>query len=49
MSLILNITLTKGAGVTSWEAVPVVLDAEQDRPRPATAEEAAVLDALITP
>ncbi len=49
VSLILNITLTKGAGVTSWEAVPVVLDAEQDRPRPATAEEAAVLDALITP
>ena len=49
VSLILNITLTKGAGVTAWEAVPVVLDAEQDRPRPATAEEAAVLEALITP
>jgi len=49
VSLILNITLTENVGVTSWEAVPVVLDAEQDRPRPATAEEAAVLRALITP
>jgi poly-gamma-glutamate synthesis protein (capsule biosynthesis protein) len=49
VSLILNITLTKGAGVTVWEAVPVVLDAEQDRPRPATAEEAAVLRALLVP
>jgi poly-gamma-glutamate synthesis protein (capsule biosynthesis protein) len=49
VSLILNITLTAGAGVTSWEAVPVVLDAEQDRPRPATPGEAAVLESLIEP
>jgi poly-gamma-glutamate synthesis protein (capsule biosynthesis protein) len=49
VSLILNITLTKGAGVTSWEAVPVVQDASEDRPRPATAEEAAILQDLVTP
>ena len=49
VSLILNITLTKGVGVTAWEAVPVTLDAEADRPRPATAEEAAVLQQLIQP
>ncbi len=49
VSLILNVTLTKGVGVTSWEAVPVTLDAEVDRPRPATAEEAAVLQQLIQP
>jgi|CXWL01.1.fsa_nt_gi poly-gamma-glutamate synthesis protein (capsule biosynthesis protein) len=49
VSLILNITLTKGIGVTAWEAVPVTLDAEADRPRPATADEAAVLQQLIQP
>jgi poly-gamma-glutamate synthesis protein (capsule biosynthesis protein) len=49
VSLILNITLTKGVGVTGWEAVPVTLDAEADRPRPATADEAAVLQQLIQP
>ena len=49
MSLVLDVTLTKGVGVTGWEAKAVVLDAEQDRPRPATAGEAAVLEALISP
>lgn len=49
VSLILNITLTKGVGVTGWEAVPVTLDAEADRPRPATADEAAVLQQLVLP
>ncbi len=47
VSLILNITLTKGRGVTSYEAVPVTLDENEDRPRPATAGEAAVLRGLI--
>lgn len=47
VSLILNITLTKGAGVTSWQAVAVTQDASEDRPRPATPDEAAVLDALV--
>jgi poly-gamma-glutamate synthesis protein (capsule biosynthesis protein) len=49
VSLVLNVTLTEGVGVTAWEAVPVRLDEEQDRPRPATAEEGAVLQDLITP
>jgi len=49
VSLALRFTLTKGAGVTSFEALPVVLDASQDRPRPATVDEAAVLFALIQP
>ena len=49
VSLILNITLTKGVGVTAWEAVPVTLDAEADRPRPATPDEAAVLQQLVQP
>jgi poly-gamma-glutamate synthesis protein (capsule biosynthesis protein) len=49
VSLVLRITLTQGAGVTAWEALPVTLDADADRPRPATAEEAAVLQRLITP
>jgi len=47
VSLILNITLTKGRGVTSFDAVPVTLDADEDRPRPATADEAAMLRGLI--
>lgn len=49
VSLVLNVTLTEGVGVTAWEAVPVRLDEEQDRPRPATAEEGAVLRNLVTP
>jgi poly-gamma-glutamate synthesis protein (capsule biosynthesis protein) len=47
VSLILNITLTKGAGVTAWQAVPVTQDAAEDRPRPSTPSEAAVLEALV--
>ena len=49
VSLILNITLTKGRGVTAYEAVPVTLDADEDRPRPATLAEAAILRGLIEP
>jgi len=49
VSLVLNFTLTEGQGVTALEAVPVVLDADEDRPRPATPQEAAVLQSLITP
>jgi poly-gamma-glutamate synthesis protein (capsule biosynthesis protein) len=47
VSLILNITLTKGAGVTAYSAVPVTQDANEDRPRPATPDEVAVLNSLI--
>ena len=46
---VMQITLTRGVGVTSWRADAVVLDAETDRPRPATAGEAAVLDGLLVP
>jgi poly-gamma-glutamate synthesis protein (capsule biosynthesis protein) len=49
VSPILHVTLTQGAGVTSWRADAVLLDADTDRPRPATADEAAVLDALLVP
>lgn len=49
VSLILNVTFTEGAGVTAWEAVPVVLDAEADRPRPASPAEADALQALLAP
>jgi poly-gamma-glutamate synthesis protein (capsule biosynthesis protein) len=49
VSLILNVTLTEGVGVTDWEAVPVRLDEEQDRPRPASPDEAAVLFESIAP
>ena len=49
VSLILRFTLTKGAGVTAWEAIPVVQDALEDRPRPASPAEAAVLAELVTP
>jgi poly-gamma-glutamate synthesis protein (capsule biosynthesis protein) len=49
VSLILNVTLTEGVGVTSWEAIPVRLDEDQDRPRPASPDEAAVLFELIAP
>jgi hypothetical protein len=47
VSLVLRVTFTKGAGVTSYEGLPVVLDANEDRPRPATVDEAAVLQSLI--
>jgi poly-gamma-glutamate synthesis protein (capsule biosynthesis protein) len=47
VSLILNVTLTKGRGVTAWDAVPVTQDNDEDRPRPATSDEAAVLRGLI--
>ncbi|MEX2247254.1 MAG: CapA family protein [Dehalococcoidia bacterium] len=47
VSLVLKLTLTKGAGVTAWEALPVTIDDTQDRPRPATADEAATLRDLI--
>jgi len=47
VSLILKLTLTKGAGVTSFEALPLTLDADQDRPRPATTDEAAALRRLV--
>jgi poly-gamma-glutamate synthesis protein (capsule biosynthesis protein) len=47
VSLVLKMTLTKGAGVTSFEAVPVTLDAAQDRPRPATPEEASALHSIV--
>jgi poly-gamma-glutamate synthesis protein (capsule biosynthesis protein) len=49
VSLVLDVTLTKGAGVTSVEAKPVTLDAAEDRPRPATPDEAAALRSLIRP
>ncbi len=49
VSLILKLTLTKGAGVTSWKAVPVTQDDAQGRPRPATPEEAAALREIIGP
>ncbi len=48
VSLVLNITLTKGTGVTSYEAIPVTQDAAEDRPRPATPDEAAILRDLIS-
>ncbi len=44
---VLKLTLTKGAGVTAWSAAPVVLDANEDRPRPATPDEAAVLNQML--
>lgn len=47
VSLILDLTLTKGHGVTAYHAMPVTQDADEDRPRAATAEEAAALFALI--
>lgn len=49
VSLILKITLTKGAGVTGYETIPVTLDAASDRPRPATPDEAAMLRKMIAP
>jgi poly-gamma-glutamate synthesis protein (capsule biosynthesis protein) len=49
VSLVLRMTLTKGAGVTSYDVLPVALDDAEDRPRPATAEEGAVLDRLLAP
>lgn len=49
VTLVLQMTLTPGAGVTAWHIVPLVQDADEDRPRPATAEEAAILEGLLTP
>lgn len=49
VSLVLNLTLTPGAGVTAFEIRPVVLDDAEDRPRPANAQEAAVLERYTTP
>jgi poly-gamma-glutamate capsule biosynthesis protein CapA/YwtB (metallophosphatase superfamily) len=49
VSLVLDVTLTKGAGVTAWRALPVVLDDAQSRPRPASLDEAASLRAVIGP
>ena len=49
VSLVLKATLAKGAGVTAWCALPAVLDDAQGRPRPATADEATSLRAIIGP
>jgi poly-gamma-glutamate synthesis protein (capsule biosynthesis protein) len=49
VSLILDVTLAKGAGVTSYRVIPVTQDEAEDRPRPATPEEAAVLRQLTGP
>ena len=49
VSLVLKVTLTKGAGVTAWKALPTTLDDAQSRPRPATPDEAAALRAIIGP
>ena len=49
VSLILNLTLTKGQGVTAYDCVAVTQDANEDRPRPATAAEGTILRTLIAP
>ena len=49
VSLVLKVTLTKGAGVTAWAALPVTLDDARSRPRPATSDEAASLRAIVGP
>lgn len=49
VSLVLEVTLTEGAGVTGWRAEPVTLDDNEDRPRPATPAEAAALERLLEP
>ncbi len=49
VSLVLEVTLTNGAGVTAWKALPVTLDDAQSRPRPATPDEAVSLRAIIGP
>lgn len=49
VSLILDITLTKGVGVSGYHAIPVTQDEDQDRPRPATADEAAIVRELVGP
>ncbi len=43
VSLVLHLTIREGVGVTAWEARPVLLDDTEDRPRPATKAEAAVV------
>jgi poly-gamma-glutamate capsule biosynthesis protein CapA/YwtB (metallophosphatase superfamily) len=49
VSPVLTLTLTKGAGVTAYRVDAVTQDAGEDRPRPATPDEAAVLQALVAP
>jgi poly-gamma-glutamate capsule biosynthesis protein CapA/YwtB (metallophosphatase superfamily) len=49
VSLVLRFELTEGEGVTGWEALPVVLDEHEDRPRPATDAEAEVLHRRLAP
>lgn len=50
VSLVLQITLQRGLGVVAWRADPVVLDVNEDRPRPATtAEERAALERALQP
>jgi poly-gamma-glutamate synthesis protein (capsule biosynthesis protein) len=49
VSLLLDVTLTKGAGVTSYRVIPVTQDETEDRPRPATPDEAAILRQLTGP
>ena len=47
VSLILRFTLAKGTGVTSYDIVALTQDAAEDRPRPATPDEAEVLRKLV--
>ncbi|MGI8925215.1 MAG: CapA family protein [Tepidiformaceae bacterium] len=49
VSLVLELTFTEGRGVTSWRALPVTNVEQEDRPRPATPEEAAILEELLLP
>jgi poly-gamma-glutamate synthesis protein (capsule biosynthesis protein) len=49
VSLVLRLTFTLGQGVTEVDPVPLVLDDAEDRPRPATPDESAVLDGLLHP
>lgn len=47
VSLILEVTFTEGRGVTAFRVVAVTLADDEDRPRPATADEAAIVDGLV--
>jgi poly-gamma-glutamate capsule biosynthesis protein CapA/YwtB (metallophosphatase superfamily) len=49
VTLVLEVSLTEGAGVSGWQARAAVLDDAQSRPRPATPAEAAALRAVIGP
>jgi hypothetical protein len=44
---ILELTLTRGHGVTSYSVVAVTLDDSQDRPRPATPDETGALRSIV--